>query len=87
MSDVWGDICFDCLQVMMLSKIYDAAKNTVRLTICVLILFGYLSQANRAALVTISCINRQNTSRRSWQLVTDIHAIGVSLKHVLISVC
>lgn len=87
MSDVWGDICFDCLQAMMLSKICDAAKKTVRLMICVLILFGYLGQANRAALVTISYINLRNTLQRSWQLVTDICEIGVSLKQVLISVC
>lgn len=59
MSDVWGDICFDCLQVMLPSKIHDAAKKTVRLMICVLLLFGYLSQANCGVLVTIIYINLQ----------------------------
>lgn len=55
--------------------------------VCVLLLFGYLSQANCGVLVTIISINLQNTSRWSWHLVTAIREIGVSPKHVLISLC
>lgn len=91
MSDVWGDICFDCLQAMLHSKIHDAAKKTVRLMICVLLLFGYLSQANRAVLVTISYINLRIICGIPCDGVDNLSQTFVKLvcpqKHVLISLC